>query len=76
MQIFIITCSGKRFLLQAEPSDTIGSVKAQIDRQENIRADKQRLVYEGVTLLNGNTLSDYGVPPHCTIALMVSFCPS
>ncbi|MCH2143410.1 MAG: hypothetical protein MK077_10510 [Phycisphaerales bacterium] len=61
MQIFVEKRSGGRLLVDVEASDTIGSVKAQIQEVYGIPPDKQRLFYDEDLqgeLEDGRILSD------------------
>lgn len=62
MQIFIkISISSKTITLDVEPSDSIDSIKYQIQDRERIPLDRQRLIFEGTLLENGRALFDYNI---------------
>ena len=47
MQIFVKSCTGKTFIVNVEPTDTIYKLKQQIGVKEQIPADQQRLNSSG-----------------------------
>ena len=57
IQIFVRLVDGKELTLNVYPSDTIESVKKQIQDKEGIKTDQQILIFSGKTLENNNTLS-------------------
>ena len=70
LQIFVKTMTGKTITLEVELSDTIESVKAQIEEMQGTPPDEQRLIFGGRQLENGRILSDYGtIKNACTFVL-------
>ena len=58
MQIFIKTLTGKIITLDIEPSDSIESVKANIQDIVGIPPDQQKLSCAGEVVEDGQTLAD------------------
>ena len=56
MQIYVKTLTGKRIILDVEPSDPIELVKQKIHDKEGIPLDRQHLVFVRKLLENGRTL--------------------
>jgi outer membrane biosynthesis protein TonB len=71
MQIFIEIDDG-HFAYEVEPTDTILSVKEQIEAKENIAVARQTLIFAGKTLANENTLQDYSIQKDSTLHLVVA----
>eukprot|EP00973_Karenia_brevis_P037670 5197989-Karenia_brevis.AAC.1 len=70
MQIFAKTLTGSVLPLTVEASDTIVNVKVKIHEKEGIPIDQQRLVYAGVELEDGRTLSDYDIKKLAVVTLI------
>ncbi|XP_072104141.1 polyubiquitin-like [Mobula birostris] len=71
MQIFLLNDKGKTSTYDVMPSESVQNFKARVHRQEGVRPDQQRLVYEGKQLEDGRLLSDYNIKPLTTISLLL-----
>ena len=69
MQIFVKTLTGSTITLEVEASETVANVKAKVQDKEGIPPDQQCLTFNGKTLGNDHTLTEYGVQEGFTIHL-------
>ena len=61
LTIRVKTLTGRTFIVNADPSDTIESIKSQIEDEAKIPATGQRLIFAGKQLEDGRTLLDSNV---------------
>ena len=61
MQITIQTQSKNKIPLEVQLSDTVESVKKQIEAQQSVAPSDQRLLFQGMQLEEGRTLQSYKI---------------
>lgn len=71
MQIFVKTLTGKTITLQVKPGEFITSVKEKVQAKEGIPTDRQRLIFGGYQLEDGETLWGYNILEESTIHLVL-----
>jgi len=62
----------QKFVIEAEPSDTVLSVKEKIAAEKGWDASQQKLIYSGKILQDQNTVETYGIEEKGFIVCMVS----
>ncbi|CAK70438.1 unnamed protein product (macronuclear) [Paramecium tetraurelia] len=71
MQIFIKTLTGRLINLDVESTDSVESLKKQIQDKEGIPPNQQRLIFSGHQLEDEKTLLEYNVENESTIHLVL-----
>ena len=62
----------QKFIIDAEPADTIGQVKEKISSEKGWEATQQKLIYSGKILQDANTVESYNIEEKGFIVCMVS----
>lgn len=58
--------------IHATSSDTVDSVKTEIQDEESIIPFRQILMFDGKKLVDGRTLNDYGIQNESTLNMLLS----
>jgi len=61
----------QKFVIEAEPSETIGEVKAKISQEKGWDPSQQKLIYSGKILQDGSTVESYKIEEKGFIVCMV-----
>ena len=69
MRIFVKTPTGEIINLDVKPSDTIQNVRSKIKDKNGIPPERQRLIFNGYRLEDGQTLSYYNIINNSRIIL-------
>lgn len=62
----------QKFTIEAEPSDSIGSVKEKISAEKGWDPSTQKLIYSGKILQDDNTIESYKIEEKGFIVCMTS----
>lgn len=62
----------QKFVIEAEPSETIGQVKEKISSEKGWEAGQQKLIYSGKILQDTNTVESYNIEEKGFIVCMIS----
>nr|GEV26094.1 polyubiquitin [Tanacetum cinerariifolium] len=71
MQIFVQTFTGEKLSLEVKTSESIGNVKAKIQKKKGIPHDQQVLILEGIVLEESDTIADFNINSKSTITLLL-----
>ncbi len=65
------TLTGKTIELTVALTDTVASVKAQVQDKEGIPPEQQRIIYAGQQLEDARKLSEYGIADNAVVHLVL-----
>uniref|UniRef100_K3WIJ7 UV excision repair protein RAD23 n=1 Tax=Globisporangium ultimum (strain ATCC 200006 / CBS 805.95 / DAOM BR144) TaxID=431595 RepID=K3WIJ7_GLOUD len=72
MKLTVKTLQGVAFSIDAEPTDTVASVKATIEAQQSFPVSQQKLIHAGKVLKDESPLSEYNVKENDFLVVMVT----
>ena len=70
-KIYIKTIFDKTISIDYDQALTIENIKKQIEEKENIKINKQMLIYNAIILENNKTLTDYDIKKESNISLII-----
>ncbi|KAF2878181.1 XPC-binding domain-containing protein [Massariosphaeria phaeospora] len=76
MKITVKDLKQNKFVIDAEPSDTIGALKAKIETEKGWEVTGQKLIYSGKILQDANTVESYHIEEKGFIVCMNKPKPS
>ncbi|KAI4662947.1 uncharacterized protein J4E79_004259 [Alternaria viburni] len=72
MKITFKDLKQNKFVIEAEPSETIGTLKSKIQAEKGWEVPQQKLIYSGKILQDANTVESYNIEEKGFIVCMVS----
>ncbi|KAL7006822.1 hypothetical protein EMMF5_003708 [Cystobasidiomycetes sp. EMM_F5] len=70
IEINIRAPGDKKYAVKVSPSATVGELKAKVQEQTEIEADRQRLIYSGRVLKDDDKVENYKIRPGDTVHLV------
>ena len=70
MHLLVKTVSGRTVSLEVQPTETVESVKKQLQERENVDSYNQRLVFAGKELEDNELLSSYPISEEATVEML------
>ena len=70
MHLLVKTVSGRTVSLDVAPTETVESVKKQLQERENVDSYNQRLVFAGKELEDNELLSSYPISEEATVEML------
>jgi small subunit ribosomal protein S27Ae len=74
MQVFVKTLTGNTLPFEVESCATVDSIKSQIQVEQGIPVDQQRLTFAGRQLEDSRALADYSIQKESVIDLTMRLC--
>lgn len=71
MWIIIKELTGKSFIVEANPENTIEDLRHIVEEKTHIPVDQQRFIFAGRDCQYKNTLESYGVQNYSTIHIIL-----
>jgi UV excision repair protein RAD23 len=66
----------QKFVIEAEPSETVGQVKEKISKEKGWEVSQQKHIYSGKILQDANTVESYNIEEKGFIVCMIAkVCP-